>query len=70
MEIERIAEEAFKKEQGSIIVLTGEAPEQYNPEPVTINGNIDAAEMIETLFEQRVDQEVEKLKDFVTIIER
>jgi hypothetical protein len=42
MEIERIAEEAFKKEQGSIIVLTGEAPKQYNPEPVTINGNIDA----------------------------
>jgi endonuclease III len=30
---------------------------------------IKAAEIIEKLFEQRVNQEVEKLKDFVTIIE-
>lgn len=42
MEVERIAEEAFKKDQGSIIVLTGSAPVQYNPEPVNITGNIDA----------------------------
>lgn len=42
MEVEKIALEAFKKEQGSIVVLTGKAPEQYNPNPVTIQGNIDA----------------------------
>lgn len=42
MKIEKIAEEAFKKDQGSIVVLTGEAPKQYNPEPVEISGNIDA----------------------------
>lgn len=31
--------------------------------------SIDAAEMIESQFKERVNQEVEKLKDFVTIIE-
>ena len=42
MELEKIAQEAFKKEQGSLIVLTGEAPKQHNPQPVIIEGNIDA----------------------------
>ncbi len=31
--------------------------------------SIDAAELIETQFAKRVDQEIEKIKDFVTIIE-
>jgi hypothetical protein len=30
--------------------------------------SIDAAELIETLFEQRVEEEVEKIKDWVTVI--
>jgi len=42
MEVEKLAVQAFKKDYGSIVVLTGQAPPQYNPEPVTIEGNIDA----------------------------
>jgi len=42
MEVDKLALEAFKKDQGSIVVLTGKAPVQHNPEPVTIEGNIDA----------------------------
>lgn len=41
MEVDKLALEAFKKDQGSIVVLTGKAPEQHNPQPVNISGNID-----------------------------
>jgi hypothetical protein len=42
MEVDKLALEALKKDQGSIVVLTGKAPEQHNPQPVNISGNIDA----------------------------
>ncbi len=39
---EKLAAVAIDKGVSTIVLLEGEAPEQHNPEPVTINGNIDA----------------------------
>lgn len=60
-------------------LLEGEEPIEIDVNVIlSTNGNsevkcslesIDAADLIESQFKERVDQEVEKLKDFVTIIE-
>lgn len=62
-----------------IPLLEGEEPLEIEVNVILeTNGNseikcylesIDAAELIEQQFEQRINQEIEKIKDFVTIIE-
>lgn len=61
-----------------LALLEGEEPieievnvilEAYGSEIKCSLESIDAAELIETQFAQRVNQEIEKIKDFVTIIE-
>lgn len=42
MNTEKLAQSAIEKGLSSVVVLTGTAPEQHNPKPVSISGNIDA----------------------------
>lgn len=42
MKNEKLAQSAIEKGINTLVVLEGNAPEQHNPKPLSINGNIDA----------------------------